>query len=207
MKGVLAVDVDSTIYNPQPLYSQAAAEIFGEGYLPEEVTHYHWLEERYGPDFWEIFNRALHPDWMNRREIYPNCIETLTCLRDEYKVGIHFITHNIHPRLMRKPLLDWLRSHFGDVSLSITSTGNKVPIMNRVGAFGIVEDKYEALLASRNAGLYGCGVIQPHNEAYILSDSFDYFHDWYTGQEVLEEAVKAKLSGFRTNLLTHLTHP
>lgn len=203
MRAVLAVDIDSTIYNPQPLYSQAAEEIFGEGYLPEDVTHYNWLEDRYGPDFWEIFNKALHPDWMDRREIYPNCIETLTSLRDEFCISVHFITHNIHPRLMRKPLLDWLRFYFGDVGLSISSTGNKVPIMNRVGAFGIVEDKYEALLAARDAGLYGCAVIQPHNEAHIASDSFDSFSDWYIGQEVLEQAVKAKLSKSRINLLTH----
>ncbi len=201
---VLAVDIDSCIYNPQPLYSQAAEHLFGEGYLPEEVVHYYWLRDRYGPNFWDIFNVALHPDWIPRREIYPNCVETLTSLRDDFKIGIHFITHNVKPKLMRKPLEDWLGDNFGDVGLSITSTGKKIPIMKRVGAFGIIEDKYDTLLEARRAGLYGCGVIQPHNRKDLKNDDFDAFEDWYEGEDVLTDFVADyKIRSRRKRSLTH----
>lgn len=184
-KLTLAFDIDSTIWDAEPLYSEAAEELFGHGFSAEDVTHFYWLRDEYGPDFWEIFNKALHPDWMHKREMYPGVEDVIEDLKD-MGIRIHFITHNVNPDLMRKPLKKWLQDHFGDVGLSITSSGKKIPIMKRINAYGIVEDKYQTMRDALNEGYKVYGKLQAHNRRHIENNPYiATFDNWSEAKDII----------------------
>ena len=193
-KYTLGVDIDSTIWDSQKLYSEAAEELFGHGYSQDDVTHYYWLKEEYGENYWEIFNKALHPSWIHKRELYPNVVDAIEDLKS-FGINIHFVTYNIHPDLVREPLKKWLQDSFGDVGLSVTGVGKKVPILSRINAFGIVDDKPETLLEVCDSGKWACRFIQPWNEHLSDDPSIDSFDDWSDGYDIIvERAIEENFS-------------
>jgi hypothetical protein len=186
---ILGCDLDSTIWDSQSLYSEAAEELFGHGYSANDVTHYYWLRDEYGENYWQIFDKALHPDWIHKREMYPHVVDTVEDLKD-FGVDIHFVTHNVHPDLVREPLKKWLQEHFGEVGLSVTSVGKKVPILKRIGAFGIVDDKPKTLQEVKDAGLKPIAFLQPWNREFVESDPYlEGFGCWKEGYDILIEEV------------------
>jgi hypothetical protein len=178
-KLTLALDIDSTIWDSEELYQESAIEIFGHGYDPKEITHFDSFKDKYGENFWAIFNRALHPKLMHRRKLYPGVVDAVGDLKNVLGMNIHFITHNIYPDLMRSPLKRWLGDSFGEVGLSITTTGNKIPILKRIGAYGIVDDKFETLIKAQQEGFYACAKAQNWNRELVHGNpDIDIFEDW-----------------------------
>lgn len=60
--------------------------------------------------------------------------------------------------------------HFGpEVSLTVT-TGDKLDVLRRIGAFGLIDDKPETLILAVEAGFWTAAKIQPWNKALVTQN-------------------------------------
>jgi hypothetical protein len=73
----------------------------------------------------------------------------------------------------------WLREHFGrGVGLTVT-TGDKVPILQELGAFGLVDDHPDTIGRVADAGLWAAAMIQPWNRELVATRADVHgFTDW-----------------------------
>ncbi|MEW6637691.1 MAG: hypothetical protein AB1425_12870 [Actinomycetota bacterium] len=168
MTPVLAVDVDSTVWDAATPVARAVFEVTGERLDPARTSTWTRLLESYGEEATaEIHARSLAPGLIPAREPYPGAPGTLRRLRRERGVRLHFVTRNPFPEEIEAPLLAWLRRHFGaGVELTV-ATGEKLPVLRRAGAFGLVDDRPEDLARAADAGLWVAAKLQPWNRAFV----------------------------------------
>ncbi len=178
---LLAIDVDSTIYNPQDLYDRAAMDLFGEPFFykgRQEWYEQEQLRERFGEDYQNIFKEALSPKYFEERELYPGVKETIEHLKEK-GVKVHFVTHNIIPTI-RDPLGRWLKGHFGPgTGLSITTVEDKGSILKRIGAFGLVDDAPKYLNMAKDLDIEVIVREQPWNREFRKENPHLFsFSEW-----------------------------
>jgi hypothetical protein len=72
------------------------------------------------------------------------------------------------PEPMRNALAKWLREELAvPFGLSVTKTGSKLPIMERVGAFGICDDRPDFIESVADAGLWAATKLHPWNREIV----------------------------------------
>jgi hypothetical protein len=127
----------------------------------------------------EIFDRVLAPERVRERIPYPDSEEALRYIQEERSVRIHFVTRNHDPRAIEPHLEPWLRVHFGPgVRLTVT-TEDKTGVLQRLGAFGLVDDRPEILERTADAGLWTAAKIQPWNRELVTRRADVHgFGDW-----------------------------
>ncbi len=176
----LGLDVDSTVWDTGTWVREAVLEITGETLDLESVTTWTHVLDAYGEEATtEIFDRVLSPDRVHERETYPGSAEVLRRLQEDRSIQVHFITRNHDPQAMTPHLEPWLRKHFGrEVGLTVT-TGDKLPILRELGAFGLIDDHPDTIGRVADAGLWAAAKIQPWNRA-LLAERPDVhrFSDW-----------------------------
>jgi hypothetical protein len=180
LRPLLAVDVDSTIWDPGAWVSEAVLEITGETLDLESVTGLTSLFDLYDEEAAvEVIDRAFSPRRVRDREPYPGAPEILRNLREEQNIGIHFVTRNHDPVAMIPHLDPWLRGHFGpDVGLTVTA-GEKLPVLRELGAFGLVDDLPDTLGRVADAGLWAAAKSQPWNREFVAQrPDVHGFSDW-----------------------------
>ncbi len=180
MTPILAVDVDSTVWDVASPFREAVREITGNA--PDLGMIFTWTHvlETYGEEVTtEIYNRVLAPEQIRAREPYPNSARVLRHLQAERGVGVHCVTRNHDPEALRPYLSPWLEEHFGaGVGLTVT-TGDKLGILRELGAFGLVDDHPETLVAVAEAGLWSAAKIQPWNRKIVSErPELHGFEDW-----------------------------
>ena len=137
----------------------------------------------------EIFARALSPELVHEREPYPHAPEIIRTLQDECAIEVHFVTHYWDPEAMTPHLDAWLKEHFGtDVALTVT-TGDKLAILQDLGAFGMIDDRPDTLECVAEAGMWVATKIQPWNREFVAENPKVHgFSDWREVPELLPPA-------------------
>lgn len=80
----------------------------------------------------------------------------------------------------------WFREHFGpEVGLTVT-TGDKLPILGELGAFGLIDDRPETLDRTADARLWVASRIQPWNRELVAHRADVHgFADWREVSDLL----------------------
>jgi 5'(3')-deoxyribonucleotidase len=180
VRPTLGLDVDSTIWDTGARVREAVLEVTGETLDLESVTTWTHVLDAYGEKAtMEIFACVLSPEAIRAREPYPGAPEVLRRLREEQNINIHFVTRNHDPAATIPHLEPWLREHFGpDVGLTVT-TGDKVPVLREIGAFGLVDDLPDTLGRVVDAGLWAAAKIHPWNREFVAKrPDVHGFSDW-----------------------------
>jgi hypothetical protein len=180
VKLTLAVDIDSTVWNTGAWVREAVLETTGDALDLGAVATWTDLLEAYGEEATtEIFDRVLSPERVRERKPYPGSAETLRYIQEERGMRVHFITCNLDPGAMTPRLEPWLNEHFGaGVGLTVTG-GDKLDVLRRLGAFGLIDDRPEILERAADAGLWAAAKIQPWNRGFVASSpGVRGFSDW-----------------------------
>ena len=161
MKPTLCTDVDSTIWDAGAWVCSAVLDITGETLDIDRITTWTHILDTYGEETTiAIFDRVFDPQRVRDREPYPGAPEVLRTLQERFGIQIHFVTHN-DPEVMAPQLGSWLRTHFGpDVGLTVT-TGDKLDILEELGAFGLIDDRPETIGRVADAGLWAVAKPSP----------------------------------------------
>jgi 5'(3')-deoxyribonucleotidase len=189
----LCIDVDSTIWDAGAWVCAAVLEVTGEEFDVEEVTTWTHLLDAYGEETTTlVFDRVFDPERIREREPYPGAPEALRALQEDLDIGIHFVTHN-DPETMTARLRPWLGAHFGpDAGLTVT-TGDKLVVVEELGAFGLIDDRPDTIERVADADLWAATKIQPWNRGLIARRSDVHgFHHW---QEVYDLLLPWMLDG------------
>ena len=171
MKPLLCLDVDSTVWDTGAWVCSAVFEIVGEKLDMDRITTWTHVLDTYGEQTTTtIFDRVFDPGRIRDREPYPGASEVLRKLQESYGIELHFVTHN-DPETMPPYLWPWLKTHFGpDVGLTVT-TGDKLGILEQLGAFGLIDDRPDTIGRAADAGLWAAAKIQPWNRDLIVKRS------------------------------------
>lgn len=193
MPPILAVDVDSTVWDVASPFREAVREITGD--TPDLESMFTWtgVLEAYGEEVaTEIYDRVLGPGRVRERELYPNSAEVLHALQEDNGLRVHFITRNHDPELTSQDLLPWLREHFGPgVGLTVTA-GNKTEVLRELGAFGLVDDHPGTLVEVAEAGLWAATKVQPWNRRLVAGRSDVHgFEDWREVPSLLPDVARS----------------
>jgi hypothetical protein len=177
----LGLDVDSTVWGPGAWVCEAVLELTRETLDLESVTTLTYLFDSYEEKVaLEVFERVFSPERISEREPYPRSARVLRRLQEERGVGVHFVTRTGHdPKTIEPRLEPWIREHFGrEVGLTVT-TGDKLPILLELGAFGLIDDHPDTIGRVADAGLWAAAKIQPWNRALLAERSDVHgFSDW-----------------------------
>jgi hypothetical protein len=179
-KGTLACDVDSTIWDTGAWVREVVLETTGDTLDLEAVSTWTQILDAYGEKATtEIFERVLSPERVHEREPYPGSMEVLRYVQEERDLRIHFLTRNHDPGAMTPHLEPWLKGHFGPgVGLTVTSA-DKLDVLRRLGAFGVIDDRPEILERAADARLWAAARIQPWNrELLAVRPEVRGFSDW-----------------------------
>jgi hypothetical protein len=180
VKPTLCIDVDSTLWNTGARVREVVLETTGDTLDLETVSTWTQILDAYGEEATkEIFERVLSPERVHEREPYPGSVEALQYVQEERGLRIHFLSRNHDPGAMTPHLERWLRGHFGPgVGLKVTG-GDKLDVLRRLGAFGLIDDRPEILERAADAGLWVAARIQPWNRELIASrPDVPGFSDW-----------------------------
>jgi phosphoglycolate phosphatase-like HAD superfamily hydrolase len=175
----VCVDVDSTIWDTGAWVRAAVLETTGEELDVEEVATWTHFLATYGEDTTTVvFDRVFDPARIREREPYPGAPEVLRGLQEERGILVHFVTHN-DPDIMPRLLRPWLEAHFGpDVGLTVTR-GDKLAVIEELGAFGLIDDRPDTVARVADAGLWAATKIQPWNRTLVAERSdVRGFHGW-----------------------------
>jgi len=189
----LCVDVDSTIWDTGAWVCTAVLEVTGEELALEQVTTWTHLLDTYGEETTTlVFERVFDPARIRERKPYPGAPEALRALRNDFDIGIHFVTHN-DPETMTSRLRPWLEDHFGrDAGLTVT-TGDKLEVIGNLGAFGLIDDRPATIQRVADAGLWAATKIQPWNRDLVARRSDIHgFRHW---EEVRDLLLRREFSG------------
>ena len=189
----LCVDVDSTIWDTGAWICAAVLEHTGEELDVEEVTTWTHLLDAYGEETTtRVFDRVFDPTRIREREPYPGAPEALRALREEFGIGIHFVTHN-DPETMTSRLHPWLADLFGpDVGLTVT-TGDKLEIIRDLKAFGLVDDRPDTIERVADADLWAATRIQPWNRDLVARRTDVHgFHHWQEDRNLLLQRLSSR---------------
>ena len=179
-KATLACDVDSTVWDTGARIREVVFEVTGASPDFETVTTWAHVLDVYGEQTTtEIFDRALSPERVHEREPYPHAARVIRHLQAGRGIGVHFVTRYWNPGAMTPHLEAWLEKNFGpNVSLTVT-TGDKLPILRDLDAFGIVDDRPDTLERAAEAGLWAATMIQPWNRRIVADNpNVHGFSDW-----------------------------
>jgi phosphoglycolate phosphatase-like HAD superfamily hydrolase len=176
---ILALDVDSTIWDLSAWVCEAVLDVAGETLDPESISTWTHVLDLYGEEAaMEIYARALSPQRVRERDPYPGSAEVLRGLQEK-GVRLHFVTHNWDPAAMTPYLKPWLEEHFGsDVGLIVTIE-DKLGILEELGAFGMVDDRPDTIARVADAGLWAATMIQPWNRKLVAGRADIHgFENW-----------------------------
>ena len=164
---ILALDVDSTVWDLTAWVCDAVLNVTGETLDPESCTTWTHVLDLYGEEAtMEVYTRALSPERVYEREPYPGSTKVLRGLRRK-GISLHFVTHNWDPEAMTPHLEPWLEEHFGTgIGLTVT-TEDKLGILDSLGAFGMVDDRPDTISRVADAGLWAATMIQPWNRDLV----------------------------------------
>lgn len=179
MNPVLCVDVDSTVWDMAVGIRAAVLEVTGEALTGPSDT---WIQllEHYGEETTtRIFDHVHAPDSIAQRDPYPHAPETLRRLQNERGLRIHFVTRNWDADALYPRLVPWLRKHFGpSVDVTIV-TGEKLPVLRALEAFGIIDDRPDTLQSAADAGLWVAAKLQPWNRDLVEKrEDINGFEAW-----------------------------
>ena len=180
MTPILAADVDSTIWNAGAWVCEAVLEITGETLDLESVTTLTYLFDSYEERVaMEIFESVFSPERVREREPYPGAAEVLRHLQEDRGIQVHFITRNHDSEAMSPRLEPWLREHF-DLKVGLTvTTWDKLRVLRKLGAFGLIDDHPDTIGRVAVAGLWAAAKIQPWNRALVAErPDVHGFYDW-----------------------------
>lgn len=180
MRRVLALDVDSTVWDTGVRVREVARGVTGETLDLESVSTWMHVLDAYGEEkTTEIFDRVFSPEAIQAREPYPGAPEVLRQIQGELGIKVHFVTHGYDPEALGPHLEPWLGEHFGpDVDLTVT-TEDKLCILGEIGAFGMIDDRPETLERAADAGLWVAARIQPWNREFVAARADVHgFSDW-----------------------------
>ena len=165
---VLGLDVDSTVWDLTAWVCEAVLDVTGERLDPDAISTWTHVFDAYGEGAAaEIYTRALAPHRVREREPYPGAAEVLRSLQEDHGIRVHFVTHNWDPEAMTPHLEPWLREHFGpEVGLTVT-TEDKLGILKRLGAFGMIDDRPGTIERVADAGLWAATMLQPWNRELV----------------------------------------
>jgi hypothetical protein len=178
VRSTFCSDVDSTVWDTAAWVREAVLEVTGDVPDLEAVSTWTHVLDAYGVEATtEIFDRVLSPARIPEREPYPGAPEVLLHL--QRGVTIHFVTRAHDPATVAPRLEPWLREHFGpEVGLTITD-GDKLDILQELGASGLIDDRPEILERAADAGLWVAARIQPWNREFVAARSDVHgFSDW-----------------------------
>ncbi len=179
MRPVLGVDVDSTVWDMDDGIRAAVFAITGE---PLTVPSETWIQllDHYGDEVTtRIFEHVHAPDSISRREPYPHACETLRRIQEERGLHVHFITRNWDSGSLLPHLRPWLRRHFGPQVDVTVVTGDKLPVLRELDAFGMIDDRPDTLQRAAEAGLWTAAKLQPWNRDLIdARGDIVGFEDW-----------------------------
>jgi FMN phosphatase YigB (HAD superfamily) len=187
----LCVDVDSTVWDTGAATAAAVEEITGEPLNPEEVHTWLGLLDAHGEEVTtRVFDRVFSPAGIREREPYPGASEVLRALQEDLGLGIHFVTRN-EPEVVGPHLECWLRERFGPgVGLTVTR-GDKLGILRKLDAFGLVDDRPETLERAADAGLWTAAKLQPWNRDLLARrPDVHGFSDWRDVPGLLPSRVR-----------------
>lgn len=173
------MDVDSTIWDTGAWVRAAVLETTGGELDAEEVATWTHLLDAYGEETTTVvFDRVFDPARIHEREPYPGAPEVLRGLQEGRGIAVHFVTHN-DPDIMPPLLRPWLEAHFGpDVGLTVTG-GDKLAVIEELGAFGLIDDRPDTIARVADADLWAATKIQPWNRTLVASRGDVHgFHGW-----------------------------
>jgi hypothetical protein len=167
---ILASDLDSTVWDTGARVREAILEVAGEAPDLEAISTWTHVLDAYGEEITaEIFDRVFSPEGIRTREPYPGAPEVILHLQRERGVKIHFVTRGHDPGALEPHLLPWLEEHFGPgVGLTV-ATGDKLAVLRKIGAFGMIDDRPETLGRAADAGLWAAARIQPWNRRFVAA--------------------------------------
>jgi hypothetical protein len=174
------VDVDSTVWDTGACVREVVLEFTGDALDLETVYTWARLLDVYGEKTTtEIFDRVLSPETVRERRPYPHASDVLRRLQIERGIRVHFVTRYYDPEAMRPRLEPWLTERFGpEVGLTVIAD-HKLPVLRKLGAFGLVDDDPDTLASVADAGLWAAARIQPWNRALIAARADVHgFTDW-----------------------------
>lgn len=192
MSRVLCLDVDSTIWRMESVFSSVVYEATGIHYNYENMPHWDHFHQTVGHERANrTFDLVLHPERMSERELYPGVAEALQEIHQS-GIELHFITHNPNPDLVRVPLVRWLNYHLDiPFGLSVTATGRKLKIMRRRGSFGIIDDRPDFIEKVADAGLWAATKIHPWNQEVVeRRGDIHGFEDWSEVPQLISNSEK-----------------
>lgn len=165
---MLGLDVDSTVWDLTAWVCEAVLDVVGERLDPDSLSTWTHVLDAYGEGAAvEIYTRALAPHRVPEREPYPGAAEIVRFLQEERGIRVHFVTHNWDPAAMTPHLEPWLKEHFGPhVGLTVT-TEDKLGILRKLGAFGMIDDRPETIERVADAGLWAATMLQPWNRKLV----------------------------------------
>jgi phosphoglycolate phosphatase-like HAD superfamily hydrolase len=178
MMPTLALDLDSTLWDTGAGVREAAFEVTGER-LDVGSTWTHVLDACGEEAATEIFDRVFSPEAIRAREPYPGAAEVIRHLRRGLGMEVHVVTRGHDPGALRPHLELWLGERFGpEIGLTVT-TGDKLPVLREIGAFGMIDDRPETLERVADAGLWAAARIQPWNRELVAArPDVHGFSDW-----------------------------
>jgi hypothetical protein len=191
MTRTLYMDLDSTLWDTHPLYIKAQMELFGKAMPYEEITHWYAYRDFHGDGFYTMFDWALDPDHLEKRELYPGVQEALANI-NSMGFRFHIISHNTNPK-WRGPYLEWLDTVL-PVQFDFTLFGSRndkvLKMKEDPTAWGIVEDKAETALKAMRAGYKVFVKAHPWN--YDCEDKTYRFEDWDEMPHLIKMALGTK---------------
>ena len=186
MKPTLCTDVDSTVWDTGAWVCSAVLEVTGEKLDMDRITTWTHVLDTFGEQITTaIFDRVFDPARIREREPYPGASEVLRALQEDRGIVIHFVTHN-DPEIMTPHLEPWLKTHFGPgVGLTVT-TGDKLGILEELGAFGLIDDRPDTIGRAADAGLWTATKLQPWNHDLVAARTDVHgFSDWQEVPDLL----------------------
>jgi 5'(3')-deoxyribonucleotidase len=171
LRPTLGIDVDSTLWDTGAWVCAAVLEVAGEELDVEEVTTWTHVLDTYGEETTtRIFDRVFDPARIRERQPYPGAPEALRALQRDFGINIHFVTHN-DPKTMTSRLRPWLGGHFGpDAGLTVTK-GDKLEVIEKLEAFGLIDDSPDTIERVADANLWAATKIQPWNRDLVARRS------------------------------------
>lgn len=191
MRPTLGVDVDSTVWDMDVGIRAAVLAITGKPLTEPSET---WIQllDHYGEETTtQIFEHVHAPDSIARRDPYPHAAETLRKIQEEHGFHLHFITRNWDSGSLLPHLTPWLRRHFGTQVDVTVVTGDKLPVLTELNAFGMIDDRPDTLQSAADAGLWTAAKLQPWNrEPVSKRPDINGFEDWREVPALLPETFR-----------------
>jgi uncharacterized HAD superfamily protein len=160
------VDIDSTLYDADPVYARWMNELFGRerGWTarPADFASYNFFEQ-YGmtyPEFSEVISRLHAPEQIAANKLYPGA---LAVLLDWTRRGadIHIVSDRKAETV--DATMRWLADRGVPYStVALESRIDKIAYAARHGITTVIDDKPALLTAAADAGLVAASIRHPY---------------------------------------------